>query len=110
VSEWAAGAAGFNPGDKVWPKTGTPMELQTAPQTVLFAVSHHMYGDWLWLDDGRGGLRSWAAEYWATNEPRAQEIADQKEKTRQLAESVKKMSLGFQFILRSPRYRDDELA
>jgi hypothetical protein len=64
---------GFKPGDKVWPKEG-PMVLQHAPQTVIATYRHPVAGDWLWLDDGQCGFRSWAAAHWMTEEPDAAEL------------------------------------
>jgi hypothetical protein len=59
---------GFEPGDQVWPTEG-PFILQHAPQVIIATYRHPELGDWLWLDDGHGGLPTFAAKYWTTTEP-----------------------------------------
>ena len=78
---------GFRPGDKVWPREG-PMVLQYAPQTVLATCRHPVAGDWLWLDDGQCGFRSWAAAHWTTEEPGEAEMAARKERDASLRAEV----------------------
>ena len=73
---------GFRPGDKVWPKEG-PMVLQYAPQTVIAMYHHPVAGDWLWLDDWKGGFGSWAAEHWTTEEPDQAELEARFERRQQ---------------------------
>lgn len=65
---------GFKCGDRVWPREG-PMVLQRAPQTVIGTYKHPVAGDWLWLDDGNCGFRSYAAVHWTTEEPGEAEMA-----------------------------------
>ena len=73
---------GFKPGDQVWPKEG-PMVLQYAPQTVIATYHHPVAGDWLWLDDWKGGFGSWAAEHWTTEEPDQAELEARFERRQQ---------------------------
>jgi hypothetical protein len=75
---------GFAPGDKVWPREG-PMVLQAAPQVVVASCRHPVAGDWLWLDGGYSGLRSWAAVHWTTEEPDEDEKAARFERRQQRA-------------------------
>lgn len=70
---------GFKRGDKVWPREG-PMVLQRAPQTVIGTYKHPVAGEWLWLDDGQCGFRSWAAAHWTTKDPGEAEMAARKER------------------------------
>lgn len=78
---------GFAPGDKVWPVEG-PMILQWAPQTVIASYRHRELGDWLWLDDGHGGFRGFAAKWWAKTEPGPGEQAARAERQqRRVAEN-----------------------
>jgi len=70
---------GFTPGGKVWPREG-PMVLQDAPQTVIATCRHPVAGDWVWLDDGRCGFRSFAAAHWTTEEPGDDEKAARNER------------------------------
>jgi hypothetical protein len=66
---WVRHARGFNLGDKVWPKDGSSMVLQHAPQVVVAVVSHPVFGEWLWLADNVSGVGSYAASSWTTEEP-----------------------------------------
>jgi len=65
---------GFTPGGKVWPREDV-MALQDAPQTVIATYRHPVAGDWLWLDDGQCGFRSFAAAHWTAEEPAEAEKA-----------------------------------
>ena len=83
-------APAFKPGDKVWPKTDSPMVLQDAPQTVINAFSDPVLGDWLWLDAGSGHFGSWAAVHWTTTEPDEAELAVRRERQlERLAENAR---------------------
>lgn len=75
-SQWTTSSDQFQVGDQVWPVSDGPMAFQQAPQTVIAIASHPLYGEWLWLDDGHGGLRTFGAEPWTTTQPSKEEIAD----------------------------------
>lgn len=61
------------------------MVFQYAPQTVIAVYHHPVAGDWLWLDDGKCGFGSWAAEHWTAQEPDEAEIAARKDRAATLA-------------------------
>jgi hypothetical protein len=56
------------------------MVLQHAPQTVIATYWHPVAGDWLWLDDGQCGFRSFAAAHWTTEGPDEAELAAPEER------------------------------
>jgi hypothetical protein len=61
------------------------MILQRAPQAVIATYRHPVAGDWLWLDDGQCGFRSWAAAHWTTEEPGEAEKAARTERHQRAA-------------------------
>jgi hypothetical protein len=86
---WIRHVHGFRIGDRVWPKEGSTMALQRAPQLVVAVVRHPEFGEWLWLADGTSGVHSCAAKWWTTEEPsteeqarRAQAVAQREEENR----------------------------
>ena len=65
-------------GDQVWPASGSGVLLFPKlfpPRTALAVYEHPKMGRWLWLVDDDGCVGSFAADYWTTEEPTAEERA-----------------------------------